>query len=190
MNWLDIVILGLLLFGALRGLRIGLIGALLNAAALMLAWLFGGQIASLVAQTIPFALPGYAISVLFFAVIALALFGAQLLWKALRGPTGMITLGTSSAIDRIGGLLLGLIIGFALSAVLLLALARLTYDLPSYGEIGALSRVNINVGVENALADSTAARVFVSGVNALPASALGFVPGGFAEPLDMLERRL
>lgn len=187
MNWLDIIIIGLLLFGALRGLRIGLIGALLNAVALILAWLFGGQIASLVAQTIPFALPGYAISILFFAVIALALIAAQLLWKALRGPAGMATLGLSSAVDRIGGLLLGTIIGLALSAVLLLALARLTYSLPAYG---VLDRVNINVGVENALAESAAARVFVTGVNALPASALGLVPGGFAEPLDMLERRL
>ena len=187
MNWLDIVIIGLLLFGALRGMRIGLIGALLNAAALLIAWLFAGQIASLIAQAIPFALPGYAISILFFAVIALILIAAQLLWKALRGPTGMVTLGMSSAVDRVGGLLLGLIIGAALSAVLLLALARLSYGLPASG---VLDRVNINVGVENALADSTAARVFVRGVNALPASALGFVPDGFAEPLDMLERRL
>ena len=71
-----------------------------------------------------------------------------------------------------------------------MALARLTYSLPSDDAFQMLERVDVNIGMETALVESVGARIFVGVVGELPASALGFVPGAFAESLDMLERRL
>ena len=45
MNWLDIVLIGLVIIGALRGFRIGLLGAAINAFALLAGWLLASQVA-------------------------------------------------------------------------------------------------------------------------------------------------
>lgn len=192
MNWLDIVLIGILAFGALRGLRIGLLGAIVNAAALLVGWLFAAQIANVVAGQLGNLgiFSGFVVSALYYALILLIVVGAMLAWRMLRGPLGIATLGLSSTVDRIGGLLLGLLMGVALSAALLLALARLTYSLPSDDAFQMLERVDVNIGMETALVESAGARIFVGVVDGLPASALGFVPSAFAESLDMLERRL
>lgn len=191
-NWLDIVLIGILAFGALRGLRIGLLGAIVNVAALLVGWLLAAQIANAVAGLLGNLgiVSGFVVSALYYALIILAVVGAMLAWRALRGPLGIATLGLSSTVDRIGGLALGLLIGLVLSAGLLLALARLTYSLPSDDAFQMLERVDVNVGMETALVESVGARIFVGAVSELPASALGFVPSAFADSLDMLERRL
>lgn len=192
MNWLDIVLIGILAFGALRGLRIGLLGAIVNVAALLVGWLFAAQIANVVAGQLGNlgVTSGFVVSALYYALIALIVVGAALAWRVVRGPLGIATLGLSSTVDKVGGLLLGLLIGLALSAALLLALARLTYSLPSDDAFQMLERVDVNIGMETALVESVGARIFVGVVDDLPASALGFVPVAFAESLDMLERRL
>ena len=194
LNWLDIVLLGFLAFGALRGLRIGLIGAAVTAAAMLVGWLVAGQAAAFVEGALgAFArAASIATAVIYIAVIALVVAGAQLLWSAVRPAAGAATLGTATAVDRIGGVILGLILGFALAAALILTMARLTYDAPLADVPVAADAVgDVWEGMETQLAESRGVAMFARAAAALPADALGFVPGGFGAALDaLIERRL
>ena len=93
-------------------------------------------------------------------------------------------LGLSPDVNRLVGLLLGLIYGVAVSAVLILLLARVTYSLPKPFE-----PIQVYSFSENALAGSAVVRVFTGVVDDLPLSAFGFLHGTFSDPLDMLAER-
>ena len=109
MNWLDIVLIGILAFGALRGLRIGLLGAIVNAAALLVGWLFAAQIANAVAEQLGNlgVTSGFVVSALYYALIILAVVGAALAWRVIRGPLGIATLGLYPRWTRLAGCCLG-----------------------------------------------------------------------------------
>ena len=191
MNWLDIVLIGLVVIGALRGLRIGLLGAAVNAFALIMGWLFASQIAYALGL-----LGGYfdwgganIIVAIYVIVIAVTVSAVQFVWKIIRKSLGIVTLGATSLIDRVGGLLLGIILGSVLAVVLVLALARLTYDMPLETTTAPSASGDARDGLERALAESVVVRTFVEQTEGLPLNAFGFISPGFAESLEMLGRR-
>ena len=190
MNWLDIVLIGLVIIGALRGFRIGLLGAAINAFALLAGWLLASQVAyglGLVGGS--FGWGSASIIVVVYAVtIALTVAVVQFAWRIVRKSLGIATLGASSLIDRVGGLLLGVILGAALAVVLVLALARLTYDIPFESTNMPGASGNVRAGLEKALTESVLVRTIVEETDELPLSGFGFITPGFAESLEMLGR--
>ena len=192
MNWLDIVLIGLVVIGALRGFRIGLIGAAVNAFALIVGWLFASQIAyalGLIGGNFGWGSTSVIVAV-YVIVIALTVGVIQFAWKILRRSMGIVTLGASSLVDRVGGLLLGVILGGALAAVLILGLARFAYNVPLENANMPGASGDVRDGLERALTESAVVRIFVEETDALPLNAFGFISPVFAESLDLLERRL
>lgn len=129
MNWLDYVLIVVLAVGVLTGLRMGILGAIYYTIVMFIGWLLAGQLGSQVGDFVKsFIDDEQIVMVVSFAVIITVVFYiGRLLWPILRTTLGIATLGTSVLIDRLGGLAIGLILGVALSGVLIVVLARLTY---------------------------------------------------------------
>ncbi len=191
MNWLDIVLIGLVVIGALRGFRIGLLGAAVNALALIVGWLFASQVAyalGLVGGYLEWGSTSIIVAV-YVIVIAATVAAVQFAWKIVRKSLGIVTLGASSMVDRLGGLLLGIILGSILAGALVLALARFTYDMPLEATNVPSASGNVRAGLERALTESVVVRTFIEQTEGLPLNAFGLISPGFAESLEMLGRR-
>ncbi len=191
MNWLDIVLIGLVAFGALRGLRIGLLGAAVNVVALAIGWLAAAQVANVVSGlAVRFGLSGAMLtSGSYIVAMLLAVVAVHYLWKVTRPALETATMGLASMVDRIGGLALGVVIGVAMSGALILALAVFTYEFPSSGRLsaGPLVVEDTRVELNRALTGSVGVEVFVNAVQGLPAGALGFVPSNLMTSLELVE---
>ena len=191
MNWLDIVLIGLMAIGALRGFRIGLFGAVVNVFALILGWLVASQIAyglGLAGGYFDWSSSSVIVAV-YVIVIALTVAAVQFSWKIIRKSLGIATLGASSSIDRIGGLLLGVVLGGALAGALVLGLARFTYDMPLEGGGAPRASNQARDGLERSLAESLLVKIFIEETEGLPLNAFGFITPGFAESLELVGRK-
>ena len=191
MNWLDVVLIGLVAIGALRGFRIGLLGAAVNAFALILGWLLASQVAyglGLVGGFVEWSSTSVIVTV-YVIVIALTVAVVQFAWGIIRRSLGIVTLGASSLIDRLGGVLLGIALGSIVAAALVLALARLTYDMPLESSRVTSASGDVREGLEDALTESALVGIFIERTDGLPLNSFGFISPGFAESLEMLGRR-
>ena len=192
MNWLDIVLIGIVVIGALRGYRIGLLGALVNVAALVLAALIASQVVyglGLLGDGY-FRLSASVIVVIYWLVGAVTVAVVQYAWSILRKALGIATLGASSLIDRVGGLLLGVALGGLLAVIIVLGLARLTYDLPLESMNIYGTALNVREGLETTLAESAVVRFVITIADNLPFGAFGLITQGFEQALELVERRI
>lgn len=206
MNWLDIVLLAVLAIGALVGMRIGLIGAAITAAAIFIGWLLASQwsddLGSLFADSLS---NETLVTVVAYAIIIIAtIVVAVVMKKVVRPLLAVLTLELSSMVERLGGAALGLVFGAAIAGALIIGMARFTYNfdmeslvtenIPSQvpGQVISLySQVEDTRGtIEDVLTNSFLVPVFIDVTNALPADAFGFVPSDFKVALDILEERI
>lgn len=199
MNWIDIGFVVVLVFGAIIGLRTGLIGAAVIAVALVIGWYLAGLISPAVGDLFEGARTVKTIitTLLYVLLMSIALAIAENVAKWVKRLSAVATFGLSSLADRLGGAILGLVIGFILASALLLALARATYDteLPSEGATGAAvaripNVVDTRVAVEDAVAESAVAPTVIRVYTHLPGNALGLVPDDFMVSLETLEDRI
>lgn len=199
MNWIDIVFVIVLVFGAIIGLRTGLIGAAVIAVALVIGWYLAGLISPAVGDLFEGARTVKTIitTLLYVLLMSIALAIAENIAKWVKRLSAVATFGLSSLADRLGGAILGLFIGFILASALLLALVRATYDteLPSEGVTGAAvaripNVVDTRIAVEDAVADSAVAPTVIRVYTHLPGNALGLVPDDFMVSLETLEDRI
>ena len=130
MNWFDFLLIGVVLVAAVAGMRFGLIRALFNVVGIFVGWLLAGQIGDDVGGIFSGSLSNDTlVTVISYAIIiVVALVASNFLVKIARPLLMVFTLGLSSMLDRLGGLALGLIIGLAIASVLVIGLARLTYN--------------------------------------------------------------
>ena len=210
MNWLDIVLIAVLVVAAFFGMRFGLIRAALTAAGVFVGWLFAGQLSGKVGGLFDDSLSNDTlITVITYAVIVVgALVGAAIVAKIIRPLLTVFTLGLSSMVDKLGGLALGLVIGLAIAGAIVIALGRLTYNFEIESVTGAvpvpeqvagqfavlegqLAKVeDVRDNLEDALTGSQIVSIFIDLTDALPASALGIVPADFQAALDILEENI
>lgn len=199
MNWIDIGFVVVLVFGTIIGLRTGLIGAAVIAVALVIGWYLAGLISPAVGDLFEGARTVKTIitTLLYVLLMSIALAIAENVAKSVKRLSAVATLGLSSLADRVGGAVLGLVIGFILASALLLALARATYDteVPSEGVAGAAvaripNVVETRTAVEDSVADSAVAPTVIRVFTHLPGNALGLVPDDFMVSLETLENRI
>lgn len=212
MNWLDFVLLAILVVGAFMGMRMGLIGAAFIAIGAFVGWLLGGQFSDDIGGLFDSSLSNDTlVTVVSYVIIIVASVAvANFVVKFVRPLLTVFTLGMSSMVDKLGGLALGLIVGIAISSVLIIVLARLTYDFDTTSITGAVTgavpgQVADQVAVlddqiariedakeqlETSLTDSALVSLFVDVADAIPASTLGFVPSDFKAALDILESNI
>lgn len=198
MNWLDWVLLAIILVSAFMGMKVGLIRAALAFVAMLVGWIFAGQISDKVGGLFDSSLSNDTIiTVVTYAVLMIAaIIISGFVAKIVKPIMAIFTLGLSSMVDKLGGLALGLLFGFAMVWVVIIAGARLTYDfdtsilddnLPAEVTDQIPEIADYSEDLEDALAESKIAAAVVDISDALPAGALGLAPSDFGTALEILD---
>jgi len=209
MNWLDLVLIAVVIVFSFMGMKTGLIGAAFVAAGAYVGWILGNQFSDDIGGIFDSSLTNDTmISVAAYSlIIASSVVVFNYLVKFARPMLAAITLGLSSMADRLGGITLGLSAGLAISGILIITLARLTYNFDTIGIADGLTsmipgqeieripvlqnKVAVIVGVqeqlESSLTNSRFVPMFISLVDAIPANALGLISSDFEAALDILE---
>ena len=209
MNWLDYVLIAILVISALAGMKFGFIRAALTAIGVYPGWILAGQYSGELGALFEDSLSNDTlVTVISYAIIMLAaLAGASIAAKIIRPLLTVFTLGLSSLVDKLGGLALGLVIGIAIAGALIIGMARLTYNFDTSTILDAvpeqvagqvadkvalveaqLANVDeVRDQLETALTGSTIVAIFIDVTDFIPADALGLVPDDFKIALDFLE---
>ena len=208
MNWFDFVLLAILIVGLLYGMQSGLIKAAFIAVGGYAGWLLAGQFGGRVGSLFDSSLGNETlVSVISYAIIiVVALIIASIVAKIVKPLLTVFTLGMSSMVDKLGGLVLGLLIGVSIAGALVIGAARLTYDFDTSvltdkvpdqvaGNVGQieeqLAKVeSVKENLETALGESQLVPTFVNVVDSLPGDALGFIPADFMEALKILKAEI
>ena len=197
MNWLDWILITIVAMGAYTGFKVGLIQAALVFVAMFVGWVFAGQVSNKVGGLFDTSLSNDTIvTVATYAVLMItAIIISGFVAKIVKPILSIFTLGLTSMADKLGGLALGLLVGFVMVLAVIIAGARLTYDFdPSIldGNLPAgitkqLPEIaDVSEGLEKALTESEIAVTTVRITDALPAGALGLAPSDFGIALDIL----
>ena len=198
MNWLDWVLLAIIAISAFMGMKVGLIRAALGFVAMVIGWIFAGQISDKVGGLFDSSLSNDTIAtVATFAVLMIAVISiSSLITKIIKPIMAIFTLGLSSMVDKLGGLALGLLLGFAIVGVVIIAGARLTYDFDASvledklpGQVSdQLPKIDdVSEKLETALSESTIVETVVNAIDVLPAGALGLAPSDFGTAMEILD---
>ena len=208
MNWLDFVLIAILVIAALFGMRVGLIGAAFNAAGIYIGWLLAGQysddVGNIFADSVSNDTLVTVISYVIIIVVAVAV--SNFVGKIVKPLLTVFTLGLSSMVDKLGGLALGLLLGIAISGAVVIGLSRLTYNFDTdvitsvipggvaetvaevQAQLDTLDKVeDVREQLESGLTESTLVPIFIDITDAIPANALGLIPDDFKVALDFLE---
>jgi len=207
-NWFDFVLLAILIVSLLYGMQSGLIKAAFVAVGGYVGWLLAGQFGGRVGSLFDSSLGNETlVSVISYAIIIVGtLIVAGIAAKIVKPLLTVFTLGMSSMVDKLGGLVLGLLIGVSIAGALIIGAARLTYDFETsiltdkvpdqvVGNVGQieeqLAKVeSVKENLETALGESQLVATFVNVVDSLPGDALGFIPADFMEALKILKAQI
>ena len=207
MNIFDWVLVAVFVIGALLGLKWGLVQAILNFIAVYAAMLVGAQVADgLVAHVTDDVQNESVATAIGYVVIFLSVFIiAQIVGKIIRPMLTIIFLGW---VDKLGGVVVGVLLGAILVTGVVTAMARVAYpqDEAILVEIEDLVSGDIEAAKERLyqelaerygrdtlkewLADSSLVPKVLDTRSKLPANVLGLVPGEFATALDTLDADL
>ena len=213
MNVFDWVLVAVFVVGALLGLKWGLVQSVLNLVGVYVAMLVGAQFADGLVERFTDDIENESITTAIgYVVIFLAVFIiAQIAGKAIRAMLKMVFLGW---VDRLGGVVVGALLGAILLTGVVTAMARVAYP---QDEI-ILSEIEVIVDaavasdgdpdaaterlykelaerygrdtIKEWLADSSLVPTVLDVRSKLPANVLGLIPGEFASALDTLEADL
>ncbi len=204
MNWFDFMLLAAFVIGALYGLRIGLIKAVFVTVGVYIGWLAAGQWSDDIGGLFDGSVSNDTIvTVLSYAVIiAAAMVASTYIVKIVKPLLTVFTLGVAGLVDRLGGLVLGVVMGIALMGALIVGSARLTYNLDIKliddvipetlsGRLIQLedqvARVeDVRESLETAMTESEFVSAFLDVADSLPGDTLGLIPSDFKISLDIL----
>ena len=207
MNWVDIIIVLIVAASLVWGLKTGVIPMVFTVLGMLIGWWLAGQYADDVGALVgDWGTFDTALTVFCYAaIVSLSVFVASKVGSLVKPFIVIGTLGTAGMADKIGGLLIGLIIGLVFTGAFIVVLARLSFDLevstPDVQIAGGAEIMRLAGGkvaaiterrqvVVNSLRESRAAPVFLDVVDVIPGSALGFIPGDFQASLDILREEI
>jgi uncharacterized membrane protein required for colicin V production len=207
-NWIDFLLLAVLIVGALYGMKMGLIKAVFVTAGVYIGWLLAGQWSDKVGGIFEGSVSNDTIvTVLTYAVtMVAAVIAANFAVKILKPMLTVFTLGLSGMVDKLGGLVLGLLLGVAFSSAIIIGFARLTYNLDISSltdavpaqvtervvEVGdQLAKVeDARESLETALTESQLVPTYIKVFDAIPANAMGLIPADFKVALEVLKTEI
>ena len=199
MNWVDYMLLALLVASLFMGMRTGLIETAFVAVGALIGWQLAGQFADdigAIFEGTPVA-DTWVTVISYFIIIVLTMAVVRYVAKFVKPVLTVFTVGLSAMVDKLGGLALGLIMGLVIVGAVIILLARFTYDfeLPQEDITSEVtSRVpqieETRKGLENSLVASIIVPVFIDIADAIPGNALGFVPSDFKASLDVLQKNI
>ena len=207
MNWVDIIIVVIVAASLVWGLKTGVIPMVFTVLGMLIGWWLAGQYADDVGALVgDWGTFDTALTVFCYAaIVSISVFVASKVGSLVKPFIVIGTLGTAGMADKIGGLLIGLIIGLVFTGAFIVVLARLSFDLevstPDVQVAGGAEIMRLAGGkiaavtekrqvVVNSLRESRAAPVFLDVVDVIPGSALGFIPGDFQASLDILREEI
>ena len=161
MNWLDFVILGILIASMLWGLKTGIFVAGIYGIAILVGWRISGDVSQFVGEFIGDALglnsssakavselSGINLSVdtittvtAFVVVLILLLIITNIVLKFVGPLLAVLDIATLG-MGRIAGIVLGLIIGVIISSITISGLTRLAYDFHEIPELPGSSLIS------------------------------------------------
>ena len=200
MNWVDILLLIILGAALVWGLRTGIFAAVFAAIGVVAGWWLAGRYADDVGGLAGSVAAADSIitAVAYWVIIALTMAVVVKIGSLIRPMLVIGTLGTAGMADRIGGLILGGIIGLVIVCAVIVVLARLAFDFSV--EVPAselLGRGPGIVAIENqrqslvdSLSGSSAVSLFMDVRDFLPDGMLGLVPDDFDMGLDLLGQNM
>ena len=180
------------------GMKVGLIRAALGFVAMIIGWIFAGQVSDKVGGIFDSSLSNDTIVTVttYVVLMIIAIIISGFITKIIKPIMAIFTLGLSSMVDKLGGLALGLLFGFAIVGVVIIAGARLTYDFDTSvledklpGQVShQLPKIDdVSEKLETALSESTIVETVVNVMDALPAGALGLAPSDFGTAMEILD---
>ena len=190
MNWLDFVIGFVALVGLFIGWRVGLLGAIFNALGVFVGIFLGAQFSDDIAGWITDQGAADSIAtVLSYVVIIIAVFaGAQMAKNIVKKRLNLVFRGW---VGTLGSVAVGALLGFGLAGALILGLASFSSDLPTEGALGTIVEMTgLRGSLQDTMVESSLIPVFIDVTDAIPGSALGFVPGDYRLALEQLELRI
>ena len=114
--------------------------------------------------------------------------GAQIARRIVKTALNLVFLGWG---DSLGGIAVGVVFGFVLAGAVILGLARFVGDLPDTAAAGTIVEMTgIRGTIQDAMVESSMVGNFLDVTDALPADAMGFVPGDFKAALEQLQLRI
>ena len=225
MNWLDFLLLGILVVSMYWGLKTGLFVAAIYGIGILVGWRIDGEISQTIGEIIGDTLglessSGQAVGELssvnlsvdttttviaYVAVFILTLIITKIIIKLIAPFLAIIDVATLG-LNRIAGIILGLVVGIIITSVTVSGLTRLAYDfheipnipgssLISNGEITAIEGIdakieNTRTSIEDALLESTITPIFVRVLRITPNDAFGIIPTDYLTAISILNSKL
>ena len=225
MNWLDFLLLGILVVSMYWGLKTGLFVAAIYGIGILVGWRIAGEISQRIGGIIGDTLglessSGQAVGELssvnlsvdttttviaYVAVFILTLIITKIIIKLIAPFLAIIDVATLG-LNRIAGIILGLVVGIIITSVTVSGLTRLAYDfheipnipgssLISNGEITAIEGIdakieNTRTSIEDALLESSITPIFVRVLRITPNDAFGIIPTDYLTAISILNSKL
>ena len=225
MNWLDFLLLGILVVSMYWGLKTGLFVAAIYGIGILVGWRIAGEISQTIGGIIGDTLglessSGQAVGELssvnlsvdttttviaYVAVFILTLIITKIIIKLIAPFLAIIDVATLG-LNRIAGIILGLVVGIIITSVTVSGLTRLAYDfheipnipgssLISNGEITAIEGIdakieNTRTSIEDALLESSITPIFVRVLRITPNDAFGIIPTDYLTAISILNSKL
>ena len=200
MNWFDILLLVILVAALVWGLKTGILQTVFAAIGVVVGWWLAGRYADDVGGLAGSAASADSIitAMAYWVIVVLATVIVVKIGGLIRTALNIGTLGAVGMTDRIGGLILGGIVGLVVICAVIIMLARLAFDftvevptseLPGRGP-GIVSIENQRQALVDSLAESSGVSAFMAVRGALPESMLGLVPDDFDLSLDLLDQNM
>lgn len=200
MNWFDILLLVILVAALIWGVRTGILQTIFAAIGVVVGWWLAGRYADDVGGLAGSVSSADSIitAMAYWVIVVLATLIVVKVGGLIRTALNIGTLGAVGMTDRIGGLILGGIVGLVVVCAVIVMLTRLAFDftvevptsdLPGRGP-GIVSIENQRQSLVDALAESSGVSAFMAVRDALPESMLGLVPDDFDMGLDLLDQNM
>lgn len=200
MNWFDILLLVILAAALFWGVRTGILHTAFVAIGVVVGWWLAGRYADDVgglAGSVASA-DSLITAMAYWIIIALVTFAVVKIGGLIRTALNIGTLGAVGMTDRIGGLILGGIVGLVVVCAAIIMFSRLAFDftieVPASEWVGSgpgiVSIENQRQALVDALAESRGVAAFMSVRDALPEGMLGLVPDDFDMGLGLLNQNM
>jgi len=202
MTWIDITIIIIIGLGTYVGFKVGLIRAVMSAIACVLGLFLAGQLSDDIGGFLSESISSDTVITVisYIVIVVVSLLASSIATKIIKPILTTLTAGLSNLADKVGGIVLGALIGCAISSGLIFGLARLTYSFDATAVsstiapndlVNPLAKIEkTQESLESALVKSEIVTIFIKVHSILPSRALGFIPQDFSIALDTLDEQV
>ena len=199
MNWLDIVFILVSIAAIFYGFKTGLFSAVFIFAGIVIGWQIAGHYSDNIRSALSSSISSdRTVSVISYVVIMMfAVVIAKLASNLIKPLISLASFGISSLIDKLGGLVVGVVLAGFICGAIIMGMTRVAYsfEIPDFAgdsalEILKLDSFDANESLNSLLRGSSFVRTFVKVVENIPADAIGFVPDDYDISVKMLSEKI